>query len=60
MPALTMLGVVLGVVVFVILGVSVAAWWVAAVVGLGVLLILTLLDGLSQYNRERSGSGAVS
>jgi hypothetical protein len=60
MPALTMLGIVLGVVVFVVLTVSVAAWWVAAVIGLGLIVVLSMIDGLSHYNRERSGRGAYS
>jgi hypothetical protein len=62
MPALTLLGVVLGVVLFVILAVSVAAWWVAAVVGLGVIGVLSLIDLAIQWNRvsSRNGSGAYS
>jgi hypothetical protein len=51
MPALTVLGLVIGIVVFVILVVSVAAWWVAAIIGLGVLLVCTLADGLIQWGR---------
>jgi hypothetical protein len=46
-----MLGIVLGVIVFVILGVTVAEWWVAAITGLGVILVASMVDGLIQMNR---------
>jgi hypothetical protein len=58
MPALTMLSVVLGVVLFVILAVSVAAWWVAAIAGLGVVLLASLIDLGIQSNREGAGKGS--
>jgi hypothetical protein len=60
MPALTVLGVVLGVVLFVILVVSVAAWWVAAVVGLGVICVLSLIDAAVQWNRTNTRDRAYS
>jgi hypothetical protein len=44
MPALTMLGIVVGLVLFVVLGVAATAWWVAALIGLGVVLVLSLID----------------
>ncbi|HWF51754.1 MAG TPA: hypothetical protein VG294_14035 [Solirubrobacteraceae bacterium] len=35
-----------GVVVFVVLVLAVAEWWVAAIIGLGIILVLAMIDGL--------------
>jgi hypothetical protein len=46
MPSLTLLGLAVGVVVFVVLVLAVAEWWVAAIIGLGIILVLAMIDGL--------------
>jgi hypothetical protein len=52
MPALTMLAVVVGVLVFLILGAtSATSWWLAVVIGIGLTLVVTLVDGLVQGSR---------
>jgi uncharacterized membrane protein len=60
MPALTGLSIVVGIVVIVILVVSVAAWWVAAIAGLGVICLASLIDLALQSNRANAGSGEYS
>ena len=52
---LTGIGIVVGIVVFAILVVTVAAWWVAAIIGLGVILVLSMLDGFAQWSRLKDG-----
>jgi hypothetical protein len=52
----TLLSVVVGAVLFVILVTTVAVWWVAAVAGLGVVLVASLFETavlVSRENRER-------
>jgi hypothetical protein len=49
---LVMLGVVVGVVLFVLLTVTVAAWWVAAISGLGVVLVCSLVGAFSAWKSE--------
>jgi uncharacterized membrane protein len=51
MPVLTVLGAIAGVVVFAILIVSVSPFWVAATIGLGVLAVAVVVDGLIQWSR---------
>ena len=57
MPVITVLGAVLGVVVFAILIVSVSPFWVAATIGLGVLAVAVVLDGLIQWSRVNPHKG---
>jgi len=49
-----LLGLVVGIVLFVILGVTVASWWVAAISGLGALLIISLVGAFGQWKSEGS------
>jgi hypothetical protein len=56
--ALTMLSIPLGVVLFVILVVAVAAWWVAAISGLGLICLASLIDLAIQSNRAGEGKAS--
>jgi hypothetical protein len=58
MPALTLLGLVAGIVVFVVLVITVSEWWIAAVIGLGVTLVLTMIDGLRMASGMSGGQSA--
>ncbi|MEA2199318.1 MAG: hypothetical protein QOJ25_3369 [Solirubrobacteraceae bacterium] len=55
--AVTLLSVVVGAVLFVILTVTVAAWWVAAVAGLGVILLASLFETVVLVNRDSKARG---
>jgi hypothetical protein len=57
MPLLA-LGIVAGVVLFVLLVVTVAAWWVAAISGLGVILLVSFFGAFTEWSRENKQSGA--
>jgi hypothetical protein len=57
MPALTLLSIPLGIVVFVILIVAVSPFWVAAIIGLGVIAVFTVVDGLREWNRVNPYKG---
>jgi hypothetical protein len=54
---LVLLGVVVGVVLFVLLVVTVAAWWVAAIAGLGVILLVSFFGAFTEWSRENKQSG---
>ncbi len=56
--ALTLLSIPLGVVLFVILVVAVAAWWVAAISGFGLILVASLVDLAIQSSRANAGNGS--
>jgi hypothetical protein len=56
----TLLSVVVGVVLFVILVTTVAVWWVAAISGLGVILVASLFETAVLVSRENREKGATS
>lgn len=39
-----LLSIVVGIVVLVVLGATVASWWLAAVIGIGVILVVSLVE----------------
>jgi hypothetical protein len=57
---LIVLGAVVGVVLFLILVVTVAAWWVAAISGLGVILLVSLVGAFAEWSKENRQTGAYS
>ncbi|HWF25515.1 MAG TPA: hypothetical protein VG275_08715 [Solirubrobacteraceae bacterium] len=57
---MTLLSVVVGVVLFVILVTTVAVWWVAAISGLGVILVASLFETAVLVSRENREKGATS
>jgi hypothetical protein len=56
----TLLSIVVGVVLFVILVTTVAVWWVAAISGLGVVLLASLFETAVLVTRENNEKGAYS
>jgi hypothetical protein len=56
---LTLLGLVLGVVVFVVLILAVSPFWVAGIIGVGVVLVFSLLDLAIQIPRSIGRSGGA-
>jgi hypothetical protein len=58
--SVTLLSVVVGAVLFVILVTTVAVWWVAAVAGLGVVLVASLFETAVLVTRENQERGITS